>query len=122
MTRTAIATPAVLAALLTLAACGESAPSVDEAVRSYTSAYLSGDGGTAYSLLSTRCKATISPDVLQRQASAAAALYGQARIVSLEPSVDGDRAKVTYRFDQPAIDQQNQPWVLEDAVWRYDQC
>src|SRR5437763_2426062 len=104
-----------------MTACGTT-PSVDEAVRSYTSAYLSGDGDKAYDLLSTRCKSVLSREQLRRAASGAAMLYGQARIISLTSSVDGDHATVTYRFDQAAIDQENQPWVLQSGAWRYDHC
>jgi hypothetical protein len=49
-------------------------------------------------------------------------LYGQAKLVSIVRTVDGDHATVTYRFDQPAIDQENQPWSYEAGAWRYDKC
>lgn len=115
-------TTAVLAVGLSLAAGCSSTPDVDDAVRAYTSAYLAGDGAKAHALLSTRCQAAMSPSELGRHAAGAATFYGRARITSLTSSVDGDRATVTYRFDQPAIDQEDQPWVLESGAWRYDQC
>lgn len=95
---------------------------VEDAVRSYTSAYLSGDGQKAASLLSSRCN---TPELRQQIISAASmapAMYGQAAIVSVSPVVNGDHATVTYRFNQPAIDQENQPWVSEGGAWLYDKC
>jgi hypothetical protein len=42
--------------------------------------------------------------------------------ISVVPIVDGDRASVSYRFNQPAIAQENQPWVREAGGWRRDKC
>lgn len=107
--------------VLAMTACG-TAPSVDDAVRSYTAAFLSGNGDKAYDLLSARCQSVLSREQLRKVSAAAAVLYGQARMISLTSQVHGDHATVTYRFDQPAIDQENQPWVLESGAWRYDHC
>jgi hypothetical protein len=122
--RTAVA--AVLGAVvLVLAACSSmttQVAAVEDAVRSYSSAYLSGDGQKAYDLLSARCKKVISLSEVKAAATGAAVLYGQAQLISVAPIVDGDRASVTYRFNQPAIDQENQPWVREAGGWRRDKC
>ena len=114
---------AVLAAVVALAGCGSSSGTsagLEQAVRSYSAAFLSGQGVKAAGMLSARC-AVLKPQVVQA-AAAAPALYGSAKLVSVAPTVDGERGSVTYRFDQPAIDQENQPWVWEDGAWRYDQC
>lgn len=95
---------------------------VEDAVRSYTSAFLSGDGEKAASLLSQRCNTPALRQQIINAASMAPAMYGQAAIVSVAPVVDGDHATVTYRFNQPAIDQENQPWVNESGAWHYDKC
>jgi hypothetical protein len=108
-----------------LAACSSrttQVAAVEDAVRSYSSAYLSGDGQKAYELLSARCKKVISLSEIKAAAAGAAVLYGQAQLISVVPIVDGDRASVTYRFNQPAIDQENQSWVREAGGWRRDQC
>lgn len=97
-------------------------PSVEDAVRSYSGAFLSGQGEKAAGLLSARCDTPALRQQIIQASKAAPALYGQARIVSVSPTVDGDHATVTYRFDQPAIDQENQPWTLEAGAWRYDKC
>jgi hypothetical protein len=95
---------------------------VESAVRSYTAAFLSGQGEKAADMLSQRCNTLTMREEIISASRIAPALYGQAAIVSVEPTVDGDRARVTYRFNQPAIDQENQPWVEEFGTWRYDKC
>jgi hypothetical protein len=109
--------------LLTACSSGPTATAaVEDAVRSYSSAYLRGDGQAAYDMLSTRCQKIISLSRLRAASAGAATLYGQAQLISVAPIVDGDHARVTYRFNQPAIDQENQPWVREAGRWRYDKC
>jgi hypothetical protein len=95
---------------------------VEEAVRSYSAAFLSGQGDKAAAMLSTRCDTPALRAQIIEASKSAPALYGQARLVSVVPTVDGDHATVTYRFDQPAIDQENQPWSYETGAWRYDKC
>jgi hypothetical protein len=116
---------AVLALVLTglAAGCGSSpAPQVEDAVRSYTAAFLSGQGEKAAGMLSARCDTPALRGQIIQASAAAPALYGQAKLISVSPTVTGGRATVTYRFDQPAIDQENQPWVYESSAWRYDKC
>jgi len=36
--------------------------------------------------------------------------------------LSGSLARVTYTYDQPAIDQSQQPWTFEDGSWQYDSC
>ena len=95
---------------------------VEDAVRSYSSAFLSGNGEKAASLLSQRCNTPALRQQIISAASMAPAMYGQAAIVSVSPIVNGDHATVTYRFNQPAIDQENQPWFNEGGAWHYDKC
>lgn len=116
---------AVLALVLacSTAGCGSSPqPSVEDAVRSYSAAFLSGQGEKAAGLLSARCDTPTLREQIIQASKAAPVLYGQAKLVSVSPTVDGNRATVTYRFDQPAIDQENQPWVYESGAWHYDKC
>lgn len=113
-----------LTALALAAGCASSTGTpdqLDQAVRSYSAAYLSGQGEKAAGMLSQRCDPALHAQVVAA-ASEAPALYGTAKLVSVEPTVNGDHATVTYRFDQPAIDQENQRWVWESGAWRYDQC
>jgi hypothetical protein len=114
---------AVVVVVVLLAACSSgSTAAIEDAVRSYSSAYLRGDGQTAYDMLSTRCRTIIRLGQLEVASTGAAALYGQAQLISVTPVVDGNHATVTYRFNQPAIDQENQPWVREAGRWHYDKC
>jgi hypothetical protein len=90
------------------AACGSSPrPPVEDAVRSYSGAFLSGQGVKAADMLSARCNTPTLRQQIIQASMAASALYGQARLVSVTPTVDGGRATVTYRFDQPEIDLAN---------------
>jgi hypothetical protein len=118
------AVPLALAASCSGSSSATTTPgaAVEDAVRSYSSAYLRGDGPKAYDLLSARCKKVISLSEVKAAATGAAALYGQAQLISVTPIVDGDRAFVTYRFTQPAIDQETQPWAREADGWRRDKC
>jgi hypothetical protein len=118
-----VRTAALLALVVLAAGCGAPAkPPVEDAVRSYTAAFLSGRGDAAANMLSARCNTAAMRGAIVTASANAAALYGQAKLVSVTPNVDGDHATVTYRFDQPAIDQENQPWVFEGGSWRYDKC
>jgi hypothetical protein len=119
--------PAAFAALAVsalAAGCGSSrsADELEQSVRSYSAAFLSGQGEKAAGMLSARCNTPQIHGQIVQAAAAAPAMYGTAKLVSVAPTVEGDRATVTYRFDQPAIDQENQPWVYESGAWRYDKC
>jgi hypothetical protein len=117
--------PAVLVAVVLAVGCSSSSGSADaleQAVRSYSAAFLSRQGEKAAGMLSARCSTPALHAQIVQASAAAPALYGQARLVAVQPTIDGDHAKVTYRFDQPAIDQENQPWAWENGAWRYDQC
>lgn len=115
---------ALAAAALTAgcASSGGTAEQLDQAVRTYTGAFLSGQGEKAAGMLSARCDTPALHGQIVQAAAAAPALYGQAKLLSVEPVVAGEHGTVTYRFDQPAIDQENQRWVYESGAWRYDQC
>jgi hypothetical protein len=41
---------------------------------------------------------------------------------TFKAEVDGDAATVTYTYSVAAIDQADQPWLLEAGTWRYDDC
>ena len=78
--RTALAL--VLAGLA--AGCGStSVPSVEDAVRSYSGAFLAGQGEKAAAMLSTRCDAPALRQQIVLASKAVPALYGQARIDSI---------------------------------------
>lgn len=104
-------------------------PSADDsaalrrAVNAYSVAYLSGDAGGAYSLLSMRCQARITQAQMTTATTAAKATYGQQPIKSLRvDALAGDLARVTYTYSVPAINQSKEPWVREGGQWREDDC
>lgn len=97
--------------------------SLERAVRSYSAAYLSGDGEAAHDLLSERCRERVPLDEFNPAVAAAPRLYGGAEMTSL--TVDeqsGDLARVTYRYTIRDIDQEKEPWVRENGGWRNDDC
>lgn len=96
---------------------------LEESVRSYSAAYLGGRPESAYALLSARCRDRLSLAELTAATTAAQRLYGGARMTALEvETLEGSLARVTYHYDNPALDQQAEPWTKEDGQWRQDDC
>lgn len=128
----------LLLALLPFTACGSSTDTPDkeaipatttskvklyQAVKAYSDAYLTGDGETAYNLLSTRCQDTIGKQPFMDEVAAAKSTFGDAMpFKSFNGMADGDQARVTYTYSVAAIDQEEQPWTREDGSWKYDDC
>lgn len=119
-------------AMVGLTACGGGDPggapaderaSLEESVRNYSAAYLGGHPESAHALLSARCQDRLSLAELTAATTAAQRLYGGARMTALDiDTLEGSLARVTYRYDNPAIDQLAEPWTKEDGQWRQDDC
>ena len=93
------------------------------AVRAYSDAYLGDRPTQAHDLLSSRCAERISLDQMTALTKGAQALYGAAKMTSLDVvTIAGSLARVTYAYDNPAINQTAQPWVSEGGAWHYDGC
>lgn len=90
-------------------------------MRSYSTAFIAGDGASARSQLTARCEERIG-DLVESGATTIAEQYPGATMTSYEADVDGGAATVTYTFDQPGIDQADERWVVEGGEWRYDDC
>ena len=113
---TAAATPAATA---TAAAHDE----LKAAVQAYSDAFLTGDGKTAYGLLSQRCRKRATLDEFTGVVEAAKQTYGSALpMKTFTASVSGDLARVTYTYAIKAIDQDSEPWVREGGRWHEDDC
>jgi len=95
---------------------------VEKVVTKYTHAFLTGDGATAYGLLSDRCQAAMPLSEFAAVTEQARDTYGDVKIDSLDVRVDGRKARATYTFPVPAINQKDEPWVVEDGKWRNDDC
>ncbi len=130
-----IATGILLAVLSTVvattgAASGQTPPPSDPAdgravlevaVRAYSAAFLANDVATAYAALSEDCQEELSQADFRKIARPVARRYGDAQLVSFKITKYSDeRARVTYRYDESAIDVKKEPWVNEDGVWRRD--
>lgn len=93
------------------------------AVRSYSSAFLSGKGQTAYALLSKRCRERVTAAEFGAIAEQARSTYGDLPITSLTvDALAGGMARVTYSYAVPALKQTGEPWVLEGESWHQDDC
>lgn len=142
---------AVLAVPLLLAACGggedepkaEPAPSASEAITSaaptteapaadpadevrtaveaYSTAYLTGDGATAYQLLSKKCQQSMPLSTFATMTEQAKDLYGEVPIESFDARVKGERASVTYSYAVPSLTQTDESWVNEGG-WKNNDC
>lgn len=114
------------ALVLTLAACGDDGTTgssdLEAAVVTYSDALIAGDADTAYDLLSARCQETIGPDEFAVTVSQIADRYGDVSMTSYTEDVDRQLGIVTYRYDDPAIDQEDQRWTSEGGGWRNDEC
>lgn len=93
------------------------------AVTAYSDAFLTGDGATAYALLSERCKDRLPEPRFTAEVQQAGQLYGSALpLESYHAEVSGDLARVTYTYSVSAINQDREPWVRESGQWREDDC
>nr|WP_145492677.1 MULTISPECIES: hypothetical protein [Streptomyces] len=96
---------------------------LEAAVRAYSQANFAPDVDTAYGMLSRRCAAVVSRDVLGRLLDAAAASYGHPalRTVTID-RIRGTSAQVSYTYDDPALSQTGQDWLRENGRWKADMC
>ncbi|NUP19253.1 MAG: hypothetical protein HOZ81_24805 [Streptomyces sp.] len=94
------------------------------AVQRYTTAYFKGDGDTAYSALSKRCKGKIDAVAYGSIVDQAAADYGPDHSATdVDAEVSGTLARVTYKVSGlPKLNQDAQPWAREGGAWKYDAC
>ena len=92
------------------------------AVAAYSKAYLTGDGANAYALLSKKCQANMPLSEFAGLTEQAKTLYGNVKIKSVKVVVDGDQVTATYTYPVPAINQTDEPWVLEDGTWHNGEC
>lgn len=98
-------------------------PPLRSAVKAYSDAYLTGDAKGAYALLSARCQKRMSAPEFRAIVAQARDLYGSALpIKTYHADVQGDLARVSYTYDVSAINQDSEPWVLEDGAWHEDDC
>lgn len=94
-----------------------------DAVDGYSVAFTSGDAETAYGMLSDRCQGRVAESEFAAVVEVASSSYGETAPETVEVGqLEGDMARVTYTFADPALDQESEPWVVEDGAWRQDDC
>jgi hypothetical protein len=99
----------------------DEAAALEAAVRGYTAAFVAGDVATAYAVLSSGCQDELRQAEFRRIVRPVVREYGGAQLVSFKiTSFSGDRARVTYRFDERALDVKKERWINEDGAWRRD--
>lgn len=99
---------------------------LESSVRTYVKAYYEPDAGTAYTLVSTRCREETDEASFQELVDRAAQTAEQlGRTYTLQRlSVDDirpDIAQVTYGVGEPQFDETSS-WVREDGEWHIDRC
>lgn len=96
---------------------------VEAAYRTYVEAFLTGDGATAYGLLSKRCQSENKLSEFAAAAEAAAELYGLVDYKINSVKVDGDTAVLDAEYPVEALNHGGgSEWLLEDGQWRSDKC
>jgi hypothetical protein len=110
-------------AATSLAATAAPNDELKTAVQAYSDAFLTGDGKTAYELLSERCRKRTTLAEFSGIVEAAKSTYGSALpIETFSASVSSDLARVTYTYSIKAINQDSEPWVRENGSWHEDDC
>lgn len=95
----------------------------ESAARAYASAFIAGDSDSAFDMLSRRCRDRVSSDELAAAVAAVALSYGDATLEQVTVTLTGNNvARVSSRFDQPDLDQVDEPWVFEDGAWHNADC
>lgn len=117
-TTTAETTPATAPATTTQ----PEGPSLEEAVRAYTAAFLGGDDQAAYDLLSERCHGAMASAEFKSIVDQATDLYGGETIATYAEDVNGNTATVTYELTDATLNQTNERWVFEGNAWHNDEC
>lgn len=118
------ATAAVAAVCVAPAADASQTAVLKQRVKGYSAAYLGGQDGKAWKYLTRRCQMKIGRDTFAELVAGAHQLYGSAKLKGGVRVVahHGKRARVTYRFTRPALNQIREPWAFQRGAWRVDDC
>jgi hypothetical protein len=93
------------------------------AVQGYSDGFLGGNPTAAYQYFSARCKEKVSLSYFTGIVTAAKVTYGSVLpMASYDAQVSGDLARVTYTYDVVALNQDAEPWVREEGLWKTDDC
>jgi hypothetical protein len=115
-------TPKASATVTTTTPAADPSSDLKAAVHAYSKAYLTGDGASAYAMLTKRCRTKLALSEFAAASESAKSLYGNVPIKTLDVKVNGTKATATYTYAVATINQTDQPWVFESGAWHYDQC
>jgi hypothetical protein len=97
--------------------------SFDLAVRSYVRLRQRGDENGAWAMVSARCQDALGKAAYTAMVRTSSRLYSTARLVSVEVATAGPTdPRASYTFDQSALDQRDEQWVVTDVGWFWDGC
>lgn len=84
---------------------------------------MTGDGATAYKLLSARCRAKQPLSGFAAISEQAADVYGEVDYEIDSVKINGDRGVLDATYAVDALNQSGGSlWVFEDGEWRSDKC
>lgn len=96
---------------------------LEQAYRAYIKAFLTGDGATAYQLLSARCQEKEPLSEFASLAESAADIYGEVDYTINSVTVDGDKGSVDADYAVEALNSGGGSlWVHEGGGWHSDKC
>lgn len=94
-----------------------------EAYDTYVHALLTGDGATAYALLSERCQEHEKLSEFAAFSEQAAEIYGDVDYTLNSVTIDGDRGTIDAEYPVEALNQGGGSlWLFENGGWRSDKC
>jgi hypothetical protein len=95
---------------------------LEQAVRSYTDAFLGGDGEAAWNLLTDRCHDANAKNDFLAIVAQGHDQYGDAKITSYKAELNGTTALASYELTDPILNQTKERWVFENRGWHNDEC
>jgi hypothetical protein len=94
-----------------------------QAYRTFAESFLTGDGATAYGVLSERCRGLFSAEEYADASDAAAEEIGLVDYVIVSVSIDGASGEVDAEFAAAELNHEGgTAFVLEGDEWRADRC
>ena len=112
--------------LLLLAGCLEEQvdPELDSAARDYFNSVWEGDPDTAWSMVSNRCRRTISEDYFRGMVEFEGTVLDDLRIVELSTDVDDHNATVELELNIPDEFEPERAYTFVRSAlgWRWDDC
>jgi hypothetical protein len=92
------------------------------AVEAYTVALGHGDWRNAWKIVSTRCQRSLGRAAFRASVGGSSVQNPDLHLVRYSESINGAKAHVSYQVSDRERPRRVEDWVLEDGVWRFDNC